>query len=136
MNTKHVKAYRKRVRRKNPQKHLLNKLKDRVRKRKKLYASYTLEKKITRITQRVIYKLYAILENEDTQFDFPEICQDPNCYYYLYEDEIAFFESYYNENPNERSSRWQNACLGRYLLSYDFKDIMKKLKTMKEECVM
>eukprot|EP00493_Phyllostaurus_siculus_P008690 UN08799 len=41
-----------------PKRALLVNLKDRVRKRKKLYESYNQEKKLMRITQRVIFKLY------------------------------------------------------------------------------
>ena len=35
-NQKHVRAYRKRLKKKNPEKHHMNKLKDRVRKRKEI----------------------------------------------------------------------------------------------------
>ena len=76
---KHMRAYRKRLKKKNPEKHHLSQLKDRVRKRKKLYATYTEEKKLTRITQRVIYavyvKHYCAEDNESFKECFPITCR-------------------------------------------------------------
>ncbi len=146
-NKKHVRAYRKRLKKKNPEKHHMNKLKDRVRKRKKLYASYTLDKKITRITQRVIYAVYVKHYNNeeslnselnpvfDADICFPDIVQMPDCCFYLYKEEIDFFKSYYEKNPSEKSSRWCNAIFGRWLVRCA-DEVMSKLQTLKDECAL
>lgn len=137
-----MRAYRKRLKKKNPKQHHLNKLKDRVRKRKKLYATYTEEKKLTRITQRVIYavyvKHYSAEDNELFKDCFPEIVQEPDCFFYLFKDEIDFFESYYKKNPSERRSRWSNAYVGARMIECadGLDEVMGKLQTLKDECAL
>ena len=137
-----MRAYRKRLKKKNPEKHHLSKLKDRVRKRKKLYATYTEEKKLTRITQRVIYavyvKHYSAEDNESFKECFPEIVEQPDCFFYLFKDEIDYFESYYKKKPSERKSRWCNACCGARMVECadGLDEVMGKLETLKDECVL
>ena len=137
-----MRAYRKRLKKKNPKQHHLNKLKDRVRKRKKLYATYTEEKKLTRITQRVIYavyvKHYSAEDNKLFKDCFPEIVQEPDCLFYLFKDEIDFFESYHKKNPSERKSRWSNAYVGVRMIECadGLDEVMGKLQTLKDECAL
>ena len=123
-----MRAYRKRLKKKNPKQHHLNKLKDRVRKRKKLYATYTEEKKLTRITQRVIYGMYAkhysAEDNELFKDCFPETVQEP---------EIDFFESYYKKNPSERGSQWSNGYVGARMIEWERLQTLKKMNVLYEE---
>ena len=127
-------------------KHLLVKLKDRVRKRKNLYKSYDQEKKLKRITQRVIYKLYLKYYNHPDNDVFianalnwkPDIFDEPWCKYYLCKYEINVFRSHFRRNSFAKRRLWPDVQCGKDLLSLKISDheLMEKLKIMEDECAI